>query len=150
MQLTYYFLLVLAFDSFVLFDYLCVLILFVMSYVPFCISRGVFCFVIEMCFLLKYSKDGSKCFQRWLVVLALFYVLTFCHSFYVSWQKNIQGVSTVGCGGQLSLPLVPLGVKRSSQEIFSNILIYHYDDTTFKIFPLVSSGAKQSFQEIFS
>ena len=76
--------------------------------------------------------------------------LTFCHSFYVSQQNNIQSVSTVGCGGQLSLPLVPSGVKRSTQDIFSNILIYRYDDTTVTIFPLVSSGAKQSCQEIFS
>ena len=108
--------------------------------------------LLRCVFLLKYSKDGSKCFLRWLFVPALSYVLTFCHSFYVSQQKNIQGVSTVGCGGQLSLLLVPRGSSGALKKyfpifwhIFMIILLFRY----FPWFPRRSRGAVKKYFPIF-
>ena len=93
-----------------------------------------------------------KIFKRQFQVLSKTVGCTFLSFDFLSFilcflAKEYSCVSTVRCGGQLSLPLVPLGVKRSSQEIFSNILTYIYD---IPIFPLVSSGVKRSSQEIFS
>ena len=152
MQLTYYFLLfsILQFCSVWLFmwlDFVCHVIGSIL-YFTRCLLSSVL--LLRCVFFVKIFKRPFKMLLKMVVCTGPFFRFDFLSFILCFPAKEYSRCLYSWLRWSAFPPPGSQGVKRSSQDIFSNILIYHYDDTTITIFPLVSSGAKQSCQEIFS